>query len=242
MTDTNTKDKGIASIVLTFHMQAKHKKAVLDALNKKGKVVLCPLKISLAEYAWNLDDNDNLIITKLEPTNSNTNVNENEQETPVTGKTDEEESDNLNAVAEIEHRDDAECNTQVEVMAAKKTVVNSIVNSIIANNVNKYACKTCNLSYSQFSAYKRHIMNKHSNKQTELQQPINNTIQKRIFERVTCSNCNNEFSSKYTLQKHTNGRCKGQSLQASFVNHLNNTPIPILNALTELIKAANGQT
>jgi len=61
-------------------------------------------------------------------------------------------------------------------------------------------CSACDLTYSDFSAYKRHVMAKHAipcKDNIKLVKQVKNTKQ---LEPVICYGCSQQFCSKYTLQ------------------------------------------
>jgi len=79
-----------------------------------------------------------------------------------------------------------------------------------------HICKKCGNKYKQFYSLKEHIYDKHN--------PVNNTLPlsepkkpKKPNSKVgrprinKCGMCNTMFSTRYSLERHINGRCKGMS-------------------------------
>ncbi len=109
-------------------------------------------------------------------------------------------------------------------------------------------CPVCNLTYSDFAAYKRHVMVKHV---ISCKDKIKHTKQEKKAKRldpVICNDCNLQFCSKYTLQKHINtGKCKGINTNGSSDSkqlpaQLIGVSPDIIRAVTEIVKTSLGIT
>jgi hypothetical protein len=103
----------------------------------------------------------------------------------------------------------------------------------------EFECKLCPSKYSDFYTYKKHMTNKHINKQPQAEaQPIikptkNTKTRTNDSKQVKCDVCDKIFLNKYNLKRHVENSCNPTPEQ--LLKELK--PSPALSILTALVKS-----